>query len=205
MLDEMPTPDGISHSSRDVTLALRAARGGDPQAMNRAFQIVYQEMRALAHARFGRRFGGSTLEATAVVHEAYLKLVHRGDMAWEDRRHFLAVASTAMRQVLVDHARRHLSAKRGGGAPHVALTEADLAAAGQAQELLDLDAALARLAALDAPLAHLVELRYFGGLTIEETAQALAVGPATVKRNWRKARMFLHRELAGDDPGAEES
>jgi len=195
---ESPIPGDQEHPS-EVTLALRAARGGDPSAMNEAFQIVYEEMRALAHARFGRRVIDSTLGATAVVHEAYLKLARHGDMSWEDRQHFLAVASTAMRQVLVDHARRHLSLKRGGGALHVALTEADLAAVEQARGLVELDDALVQLSERDEQLARLVELRYFGGLTIGETAQALAVSEATVKRNWRKARMFLHRELAGNE------
>jgi RNA polymerase sigma factor (TIGR02999 family) len=123
-------------------------------------------------------------------------------MAWEDRQHFLAVASAAMRQILLDHARQHLSAKRGGGAVHVPLTEADAAVESQARDILALDAALSRLAALDPQLAHLVELRYFGGLTIDETALALAVSDATVKRAWRRARAFLHRELVGAEaPG----
>jgi RNA polymerase sigma factor (TIGR02999 family) len=198
-----PIPGDHEHPS-EVTLALRAARAGDPLAMNEAFQIVYEEMRALAHARFGRRVIDSTLGATAIVHEAYLKLARHGDMSWEDRQHFLAVASTAMRQVLVDHARRHLSLKRGGGALHVALTEADLAAVDQARELVELDDALVRLSERDGQLARLVELRYFGGLTIGETAQALAVSEATVKRNWRKARMFLHRELARNEDASGE-
>ena len=118
-------------------------------------------------------------------------------MAWEDRQHFLAVASTAMRQVLLDHARQRLAARRGGGAEHVPLTEADPAVETQAREIIALDAALSNLARLDPQLASLVELRYFGGLTIEETAQALGTSEATVKRAWRRARAFLHRELTG--------
>jgi RNA polymerase sigma-70 factor, ECF subfamily len=118
-------------------------------------------------------------------------------MAWEDRQHFFAVASAAMRQVLLDHARRHLSIKRGGGAAHVPLTDADAAVDVQARDIVALDAALTRLAALDAQLARVVELRFFGGLTVEEAAQTLGVSEATVKRAWRRARAFLHRELVG--------
>ena len=167
--------------------------------MNEAFRLVYDEVRAIARARVARVGEGSTLDTTAVVHEAYLKLARHGGMAFEDRQHFLAVASTAMRQVLLDHARQHLSARRGGGAAHVPLTEADTAVAVQAHEILALDDALNRLAALDPHLARIVELRYFGGLTIEETAQALQVSDATIKRAWRRARAFLHRELVGID------
>jgi RNA polymerase sigma factor (TIGR02999 family) len=197
-----PTPSDAAARTHQVTLALHAARAGDPSALNEAFQLVYDEVRAIAHARVARAGGGSTLDTTAVVHEAYLKLARHGEMAWEDRQHFLAVASTAMRQVLLDHARRHLSARRGGGAAHVPLTDIDAAVESQARDILALDAALSRLAALDPQLAHLVELRYFGGLTIEETALALAVSDATVKRAWRRARAFLHRELVGADaPG----
>jgi len=180
----------------EVTLALQAARRGDPQALNDAFQLVYEEVRAIARSRVARAGGGATMDTSAVVHEAYLKLARHGGMAWEDRQHFLAVASTAMRQVLLDHARRHLSARRGGGALHVPLTEADVALESQAREVLALDAALEDLARADPQLARLVELRYFGGLTIEETALALGVSDATVKRAWRRARAFLHRELA---------
>lgn len=191
-----PTPDDDLRTHQ-VTLALQAARGGDAAALNEAFHLVYDEVRAIARARVARAGAGSTLDTTAVVHEAYLKLARHGGMEWADRQHFLAVASSAMRQVLLDHARQHLAAKRGGGAAHVPLTEADAAVEAQARDILALDAALGRLAAMDPELARLVELRYFGGLTIEETARALDVSDATVKRAWRRARAFLHRELAG--------
>ncbi len=195
-------PDGNAVLTHQVTLALQAARGGDPAALNEAFHLVYDQVRAIARARVARAGAGSTLDTTAVVHEAYLKLARHGGLALQDRQHFLAVASTAMRQVLLDHARQHLSARRGGGAAHVPLTEADAAVEEQARDILALDDALIRLGALDPQLARLVELRYFGGLTIEETAQALGVSDATVKRAWRRARAFLHRELVGADaPG----
>lgn len=203
-MDHSEHPDGHAVLTHQVTLALQAARGGDPAALNQAFHLVYDQVRAIARARVARAGAGSTLDTTAVVHEAYLKLARHGDLALQDRQHFLAVASTAMRQVLLDHARQHLSARRGGGAAHVPLTEADADAAveEQARDIMALDDALNRLGALDPQLARLVELRYFGGLTIEETAQALGVSDATVKRAWRRARAFLHRELVGaDTPG----
>ena len=146
-MDDNPTPrDDAVARTHHVTLALQAARGGDPAALNEAFQLVYEEVRR-SRGPGSARFGvGSTLDTTAVVHEAYLKLARHGEMAWEDRQHFLAVASAAMRQVLLDHARRHLSLKRGGGAAHVPLTEADAAVDDQARDILALDAALTRLA-----------------------------------------------------------
>ena len=196
MVDEM-TPRDDAERTHHVTQVLHAARGGDPAALNEAFQLVYEDVRAIARARVARYGVGSTLDTTAVVHEAYLKLARHGEMAWEDRQHFFAVASAAMRQVLLDHARRHLSIKRGAGAAHVPLTEADAAVDDQARDIVALDAALTRLAALDTQLAHVVELRFFGGLTVEEAAQTLKVSEATVKRAWRRARAFLHRELVG--------
>lgn len=201
-MDHPESSDSDAARSHQVTLALQAARNGDPAALNEAFHLVYDEVRAIAHARVARIGSGSTLDTTAVVHEAYLKLARHGSLAFEDRQHFLAVASTAMRQILLDHARQHLSDRRGGGAAHVPLTEADAAVAVQVREILALDEALSRLAALDPYLARIVELRFFGGLTIEETAQALQVSDATIKRAWRRARAFLHRELVGAEaPG----
>lgn len=196
-----PSDDDHTH---DVTLALQAARGGDPLALNEVFHLVYADVRAIAHARVARAGVHSTLDTSAVVHEAYLKIVRHGEMEWADRQHFFAVASTAMRQILLDHARQHLSLKRGGGADHVPLTEIDGAVEAQARDIINLDAALTRLAERDPQLAAIVELRFFGGLTIEETALATQVSEATVKRAWRRARAFLHRELA-DLPAAGES
>ncbi len=191
------TPCDDAERTHHVTVALHAARRGELAALNEAFQLVYEDVRAIARARVARFGVGSTLDTTAVVHEAYLKLARHGEMAWEDRQHFFAVASAAMRQVLLDHARRHLSIKRGGGAAHVPLTEVDAAIDVQARDVVALDAALTRLAALDAQLARVVELRFFGGLTVEEAAQTLDVSESTVKRAWRRARAFLHRELVG--------
>lgn len=202
-MDEPEAPDTPFEADRghQVTLALQAARGGDPAALNEAFHLVYDEVRAIARARVARAGGGGTLDTTAVVHEAYLKLARHGGLSFADRQHFLAVASTAMRQVLLDHARTRLSARRGGGAEHLPLTAADPAADEQAREVVALDEALRTLATLDPQLARLVELRWFGGLTIEETAVALGVSDATVKRAWRRARAWLQRELDPDASG----
>jgi len=190
--------DGIPPSHL-VTLALQAARAGDPAALSELFSLLYDEIRAIAHARVVRHGYGATLDTTAVVNEAYLKIVRHGELAWEDRSHFFAVASTAMRQILLDHARRHVAAKRGGGAEHVPLDDHDAAVDAQARDVIALDAALQRLARHDPRLAQVVELRFFGGLSVEETADALGVSEPTVKRDWRKARDFLQQELAGDD------
>lgn len=198
-MDDRETPPDPARGQQ-VTLALQAARSGDAAALNEAFRLVYDEVRAIARARVARAGGGGTLDTTAVVHEAYLKLARHGGLSFADRQHFLAVASTAMRQVLLDHARRRLSARRGGGAEHLPLTVADPAADEQAREVVALDEALRRLAELDPQLARLVELRWFGGLTIEETAAALAISEATVKRAWRRARAWLQRELEADAP-----
>ncbi len=209
MKDDKPFPAGPADEDRigregaagaphQVTLALIAARNGDREAVDEAFRLVYDEVSALASARLDRHGRRGTLDTTAVVHEAYLKIARHGQMQWQDRQHFLAVASSAMRQVLLDHARRRLAAKRGGGVTHVPLDEEGGGpATASAQDLIALDAALNRLAAADAKLGRVVELRFFGGLSVEETARVLGIGEATVKRAWRKARAILHRDLGG--------
>lgn len=192
------TPDADTPDAHLVTLALQAARGGDSEALSRVFGLVYEEVRAIARSRRARLGAGGTLDTSAVVHEAYLKLARHGEMPWEDRAHFLCVASRAMRQVLIDYARSRLADKRGGGAGHVPLTEAHAAAAAEARDLVALDEALRGLEVLDERLGRVVELRFFGGLTVEDTARALGISEPTVKRDWQRARAFLHRELAGD-------
>jgi len=192
------TTDADTPDAHLVTLALQAARGGDNEALSRVFGLVYEEVRAIARSRRARLGAGGTLDTSAVVHEAYLKLARHGEMPWEDRAHFLCVASRAMRQVLIDYARSRLADKRGGGAEHVPLTEAHAAAAAEARDLVALDEALRGLEVLDERLGRVVELRFFGGLTVEDTARALGISEPTVKRDWQRARAFLHRELAGD-------
>lgn len=200
MMTDANPPGPGSDRAHLVTLALQKARGGDSEALNRVFGLVYEEVRAIARARRARMGAGGTLDTTAVVHEAYLKLARHGEMPWEDRAHFLCVASRAMRQVLIDYARSRLADKRGGGALHLPLTEAHAAASAEARSVVALDEALRGLEALDERLGRVVELRFFGGLSVEDTARALGISEPTVKRDWQRARAFLHRELA-EDPG----
>lgn len=185
--------------SQDITLYLAAARGGDRAALDEVFRRVYGEIHRLARAQVRRCGPQPTLSASVIVHEAYLKLARAPAVAWEDRAHFFSVAARAMRQVLLNHARRHLAAKRGGGRP-LPLDTLDHPIDPRAAELVDLDVALGRLAALDPRLEQVVELRFFGGLSEEETAEVLGVHERTVRRDWRAARAFLHRELAGVEP-----
>ena len=161
--------------------------------------LVYDELRRLAAGYLRRERKGQTLQPTALVHEAYLRLIGPGDRPWTGRTHFLAIAALSMRQVLVDRARRRAAAKRGGDAQRLTLDDTILAAApaGDAIDLVALDDALTRLEALDPLQARIVELRYFGGLTVEETAAAVELSPATVKRHWTLARAFLKKALDG--------
>lgn len=183
--------------SQSVTGLLQQAAGGDQRAFEQAFGLVYDELQSLAHAQLRREPDGHTLYTSALVHEAYLRLEQGGLPARvEGRSHFLAIASTAMRRVLVDHARRYHAEKRGGANRAVSIENMD-ALVGESRDglLLELDEALTRLAAFDSRQAQVVECRFFGGLTEEETALALAIGLRTVKRDWSKARSWLYREL----------
>jgi len=194
-----PSPDA---PGVDVTGLLLAWKRGDQAATDQLVAAVYGELHRQAGRAMRREGGAHTLQATALVHESYLRLVDQRRVEWRNRAHFFAIASTVMRRILVDHARARLTAKRGGGVAPITLAGA---AHGGAQEtddvdLLALHEALERLAELDPEQARLVELRYFGGLTIEETAEALGVSPATVKREWALARAWLRRELSGSGP-----
>ena len=177
-------------------------RDGDAGALDRLLPLVYDELRGIARRELRRQRSGHTLDTTALVHEAYLKLVDQRSVRPADRAHFLGIAARAMRQVLVDHARRHATAKRGAGAGRVTLDEGTVAGALVADDcadtLLALDDALLRLAALSERLARVVECRFFGGLSEEETAAVLGVTARTVRRDWVKARAWLHRALYGD-------
>jgi len=181
----------------DITQILTAARGGAPDALNRLLPLVYDDLRLHARRHLRRRRRGQTLDTTALVHEAYLRLVDPAQADFHDRCHFFAVASMAMRQILVDRARRHAALKRGGAGLQVTLDSALLQIQPRAIEILALDEALRALAAVDERLARLVELRFFGGLTLEETAEVLQVSARTVQREWRMARAFLLRALQG--------
>ncbi|MEO5567130.1 MAG: sigma-70 family RNA polymerase sigma factor [Gemmatimonadaceae bacterium] len=181
----------------NVTQMLRAWREGDKAAGEQLLPIVYAELHRRAAAAMRREDDGHTLQATALVHEAYMKLVDQKHAQWQNRSQFYGVAAQLMRRILIDHAREHLAAKRGGGARPVTLSGVDLPAdSDEAVDVLSLHEALERLTALDARQGRIVELRYFGGLSIEEAAEALDISPATVKREWATARAWLKRELA---------
>lgn len=182
---------------RPITAILSAARGGERAALDQAFSAIYEEIRRVASAQLARA-GRVTLSTTAVVHEAYLKLAGGAPIAYEDRRHFFAVAARAMRQVLLNRARARATRKRDGGR-RIALDDAGLAVDERAGELIALDAALERLAALDERLARTVELRFFAGLTEEEAGEVLGVSSRTVRRDWLAARAFLQAQLEGGE------
>lgn len=179
----------------DVTRLLRAYRGGDREAFDRLFPLVYDELKRIA--RRNLRGGGRdhTLGATGVVHEAYLKLADASRVSIEDRAHFFAVAAMAMRQVVVSYARRKSAAKRGSGGPAVPLDDVDVAVERDASRVLDVDRALVRLAERDERLARVFELRFFGGLSEEETAAALETSARTVQRDWQRSKAWLREEL----------
>ena len=182
-----------------VTDLLALAAAGNREALDQAFPLVYDELQRLARRQLRREADGHTLGTTALVHEAYLRLVDQTRYAWRDRAHFLALAATAMRRILVDHARRYHAAKRGGAARPISLDApgalAALTVEARAELLVDLDEALATLATLDARQARVVECRFFGGLTEEETAGALGISLRTVRRDWAKARSWLYQAL----------
>jgi RNA polymerase sigma factor (TIGR02999 family) len=178
-----------------VTELLLALDRGHREALDELVPLVYDELRRIARRRLRQERGGHTLSTTALVHEAYFKLVQLDRIQWQSGAHFFAIAANAMRQIIVDYARRRKRVKRGGGAAHVALEEvADLTIT-DADRILDLNVALDRLSELNPRHARIVECRFFGGMTIEETATALEVSPATVKRDWNLLYTWLQREL----------
>ncbi len=180
----------------ELTELIHAARAGSKPASDRLFALVYDDLHRLA-ARQLQPLGG--MATTSLVHEAYLKLARPAALDLNDRQHFFAVAARAMRQIAINHIRERLAAKRGGGAAVTTLGAADAVAdEARASELLALDAALERLAAADPRLAQLVELRFFGGMDLDEAGAAIGLSPSTLKRDWRKARAFLHGAIGGD-------
>jgi RNA polymerase sigma-70 factor, ECF subfamily len=191
----MLTTDVTDFDAGEVTVLLRAWHGGDEDAYRRVTSILYAELRRQASQFMRRRRAGDVMQATALVHETFLRLTRAHQVDWQDRRHFLAVASRTMRHALVDIAREHGAAKRGGPGARVPLN-VDVADGGPSVvDLVALDQALERLAALDPRKVQVIELRFFGGLTVEETAQVLEVSPDTIARDWRMARTWLLREL----------
>jgi RNA polymerase sigma-70 factor (ECF subfamily) len=182
-------------ASADVTVLLAQLVHGDQQAASRIVPLVYKELRQMAARYMRRERVDHTLQTTALVHEAYLKLVEQTPTNWQNRAHFFAVAAQVMRHILVDYARGHLREKRGGGRPVVALDEGLVFSPERSSELLEVDAALRRLTEMDPRQGKIVELRFFGGLTVEETAAVLGISPKTVKRDWSVAKAWLHGEL----------
>jgi RNA polymerase sigma factor (TIGR02999 family) len=182
--------------THDLSKLLRAWSAGDQSALSGLTPIVYEELRRLAHRYMERERPGHTLQTTALVNEAYMRLVDYKRMQWQDRAHFFAVSAQVMRRILVDHARSH-NIKRGRGVKHVTLDEVAVVAADRTGDLVALDDALSELARLDPRKMQIIVMRFFGGLSAEETAEVLKVSPATVRRDWSIARLWLYRELGG--------
>ena len=190
-----------NQDEQDITGMLAAWNGGDADARDRLVALIYPEMRRIARLHLERQRAGTSLESAALANEAYLKLVRAGGIRCENRVHFLALCSQIIRRILVDHARRRGFAKRGGDALRVPLDEVLLVAKARGIEMLALDDALEALARIDSRKSRLVELRYFGGLKIEETAEVLDVSVDTAKRDWRMAKAWLIATLTGKDSG----
>jgi len=180
----------------DVSTLLRAWSEGDRNALERLTPIVYEELRRLARRYMRGERSGHSLQTTALVNEAYMRLVDYKRMQWQNRAHFFAVSAQFMRRILVRHARRH-NLKRGAGVQHVSLDEATVVGGDEATDLVALDDAMSALARIDPRKVQVVEMRFFGGLSVEETAEVLKLSPVTVKRDWRAARTWLYRELTG--------
>jgi RNA polymerase sigma-70 factor (ECF subfamily) len=190
--------EGKASPCGEVSVLLRAWTDGDPQALEKLTPIVYEELHRLARYYMSGERTGHSLQTTALVNEAYLRLTDYKRMRWQNRAHFFAVSGQLMRRILVDHARRH-NLKRGAGIQHVSLE--DTAVVGERDEdLVALDDALQALARFDSRKARVVELRFFGGLNVDETAEVLKVSPITVMRDWSTARAWLYREMKGESP-----
>ena len=185
-------------SPRDVTALLGDWSRGNRTALNQLLPLVYAELRRVAARQLRIERADHTLQPTALVHEAFIRLVDQRRVDWQNRAHFFGVAATVMRRILVDHARRRSAGKRGEGVRCLSIDEAENLAASKEMPILALDQALDRLQEVDADLAKIVELRAFGGLTIEEAAHVLSVSPSTAKRDWRTAKAWLNRELASE-------
>lgn len=179
-----------------VTALLRSTGSGDPKTVDRVFPFVYDELRRIASVHLRAERSGHTLNTTDLVHETYLKLVDQTQVEWRDRAHFFAIAAMAMRRILVDHARKHRTLKRGGERKQVPLDAAHLSVEDRAELLIELDEALTRLAGIDERMSRVVECRFFGGMTERETAEALGVTSRTVRSDWAKAKAILYLELS---------
>ena len=191
-------------SPQEVTRLLADWGRGDHSALDKLFPLVHTELRRIARRQMSGERPGHTLQATALINEAYLRLAGQQAFEWHNRAHFFAVCSQVMRHILIDHARAHGRDKRGGGAIQVSLDEAAVMALEQAADFVALDDALRALEAFDPQKGRIVELRYFGGLSVEETAEVLKISPRTVRREWRRAKAWLYRAISGGGEAADE-
>ena len=188
----------VAPSQKSITQLLIEWRDGDETALNKLIPLVYEELRRLAHHYMRRERPGHTLQTAALVNEVYLRLVDHKGMQWQNRAHFYAVAAQAMRRILVDHARSRNYLKRGGNVKMIRLEEAATVVQKQAADLVALDDALSELAAIDPRKSQIVEMRYFGGMSVQETAEVLGVSPVTVMRDWSTAKAWLLRAMSPD-------
>ncbi|PYV73276.1 MAG: RNA polymerase subunit sigma-70 [Acidobacteria bacterium] len=179
----------------DVTLLLKQLSAGDHDAVDQLVPVLYNELRRLAAYYLRQERSNHTLQATALVHEAYLRLVDQRAVEWKNRSHFFGVAAQVMRRILLDYARSHQAVKRGGPSPKISLDDAMVYGEDQTGQLVALDELLTRLSSMDPQQGRIVELRFFGGMSVEETAELLAISPRTVKRDWAMAKSWLSREL----------
>ncbi|HEU0253711.1 MAG TPA: sigma-70 family RNA polymerase sigma factor [Pyrinomonadaceae bacterium] len=182
----------------NITELLASYGRGDKESLDRLMPIVYEELRRQAARYLRREQPGNTLQTTALIHEAYVRLVDQRNTQWQNRAHFFGIAAQMMRRILVDHARAKKRVKRGGSEIRVSLSDATVAAKEQDLDVVALDAALERLALIDEQQSRVVELRFFSGLSVEETAEVMGISKSTVKREWSMARAWLHRELSGE-------
>lgn len=193
-------PSAGSSPDADVSELLKAWSAGDRDALERLMPLVYRELRLLARRHMRRERGGHSWQSSDLVNEAYLRLVQQRDPNWQHRGHFFAVAAHIMRRILVDHARNHRYQKRGGGAVRIPLEDVALVSSAPARDVIALDEAMQQLERHDRRKAQVVELKYFGGLTVDEIADHLAVSAITVKRDWAMAKAWLYRQMRGPEP-----
>jgi len=187
----------VPKDSENITDLLVSYGRGDKESLDKLMPVVYDELRRQAARYLRREQPGHTLQTTALIHEAYVRLVDQRNVQWQNRAHFFGIAAQMMRRILVDHARTKKRAKRGGSDIKVSLDDATVAVKGQDLDVVAVDEALTRLAKIDEQQSRVVELRFFSGLTVEETAEVMGISPATVKRDWSMAKAWLHRELSG--------
>jgi RNA polymerase sigma factor (TIGR02999 family) len=187
----------VPKDAENITDLLVSCGRGDKESLDKLMPAVYDELRRQAARYLRREQPGHTLQTTALIHEAYVRLVDQRNVQWQNRAHFFGIAAQMMRRILVDHARRRKRAKRGGSDIKISLDDAAVAVQGQDLDVVAVDEALTRLAKIDEQQSRVVELRFFSGLTVEETAEVMGISPATVKRDWSMAKAWLHRELSG--------